>query len=72
MEGNPPGTIDAAFVLWATRLDKSRVHSDQFATGTVRRVVVLQRNGWPTAGPAPMQAINIAVHVYLVQFEICD
>ena len=31
-EGNPPGTINAAFVLWATQL--VRVHSDEFATGT--------------------------------------
>ena len=40
IEGNPPGTIHAAFVLWATQLDQVRVHSDDFATGTVRRVVV--------------------------------
>ena len=34
MEGNPPGTISAAFVLWATQLDQVRVHSDEFAAGT--------------------------------------
>ena len=33
-------TINAAFVLWATQLDQVRVHSDEFATGTARRVVL--------------------------------
>ena len=28
IDGNPPGTINVAFVLWATRLDKFRVHSE--------------------------------------------
>ena len=46
IEGDPPGTINAAFVLWATQLDQVRVHSDEFATGTARRVVVSQRKGW--------------------------
>ena len=36
VEGNPPGIIRAAFVLWATQLSQVRVHSDEFATGTVR------------------------------------
>ena len=40
IEGNPPGTTRAAFVLWATQLDQVRVHSDEFATGTVRRVLI--------------------------------
>ena len=40
IEGNPPGTINAAFVLLATQLDQVRVHSDEFATGTAHRVVV--------------------------------
>ena len=26
-EGDPPGTINAGYVLWATQLDKVRVHS---------------------------------------------
>ena len=37
-EGNPPGTTRDVFVLWATQLDQVRFHSDEFATGTVRRV----------------------------------
>ena len=53
IEGNPPGTIRATFVLWATQLDQVRVHSDEFATGTMRRVVASQRKGWPPDGPAP-------------------
>ena len=53
IEGIPPGTISAAFVLWATQLDQVRVHSDEFVTGTVRRVVGSQRKAWPTDGPAP-------------------
>ena len=53
IEGDPPGTIRAAFVLWATQLDQVRVRSDELATGTVRRVVVSQRKGWPTDGRAP-------------------
>ena len=39
IEGNPPGTMNAAFVLWATQVDQVGVHSDEFATGTARRVV---------------------------------
>ena len=27
VEGDPPGTINAAFAMWATRLDQVRVHS---------------------------------------------
>ena len=53
IEGNPPGTIRAAFVLWATQIDQVRVHSNELAIGTVRRVVVSQRKGWPTDGPVP-------------------
>ena len=45
IEGIPPGTISAAFVQRATQLDQVRVHSDEFATGTVRRVVVSQGKG---------------------------
>ena len=59
--GNPPGTISAAFVLWETQLDQVRVHSDEFATRTVRRVVVSQREGWPTDGPALSGVIQSSV-----------
>ena len=51
IEGNPPGTIHAAFVLWATQLEPVRVHFDEFATGTARRVVVSQRKGGQPMDP---------------------
>ena len=72
IEGIPPGTISAAFVLWATQLDQVRVHSDEFATGTVRRVVVSKHSYLYLFNPPSCESLKPCFSPRLVQVTPLD